>query len=70
MSRSQGVSKPSADCPESSPVFPADVDRAGTRQYTNYREPVVVRTKSGRLIVGAHAGNRLGWPEPSGQDLR
>jgi N-acetylneuraminic acid mutarotase len=58
-----------ADAPESLPVFQADVDRAGTHQYTNYREPVVVRTKSGRLIVGLQAGNRLRWPERSGQDL-
>jgi hypothetical protein len=50
MSYSQDAFKPSADWPESSPVFQADVDLAGTHQYTNYREPVVVRTKSGRLI--------------------
>jgi len=29
----------------------------------------VVKTKSGRLVVGCHAGNRQGWPERSGQDL-
>lgn len=69
LSYSQDAFKPSGDWPESSPVLQADVDRAGTHQYTNYREPVVVRTKSGRLIVGVHAGNRLGWPERSGQDL-
>ena len=68
MSYSQDASTRS-DWPESSPVFRADVDRAGTHQYTNYREPVVVRTKSGRLVLGVHAGNRLGWPERSGQDL-
>jgi len=37
------------DCRISSPVFQVDVDRVGTHQYTNYREPVVVRTKSGRF---------------------
>lgn len=57
------------DAADSVPVFQADIDRVGQHQYTNYREPVVVRTKSGRLIVGLHAGNRLGWPERSGQDL-
>ena len=30
---------------------------------------VVVKTKSGRLVVGCHAGNRQAWPERSGQDL-
>lgn len=59
----------SADWPESSPVFRANHDKAGDDQYTNYREPVVVRTTSGRLVIGVHAGNRLGWPERSGQDL-
>lgn len=58
-----------ADSPKSLPVFRADVDQVGNHRYTNYREPVVVRTKSGRLIVGVQAGNRLGWPERSGQDL-
>ena len=51
------------------PVFRADVDALGTHPYTNFREPVVVRTNSGRLIVGVHAGQRLAWPERSGQDL-
>ena len=50
-------------------VFSAAQDRAGAHQYTNYREPVVVRTNSGKLFVGVHAGNRLKWPERSGQDL-
>ena len=55
--------------PGSTTVYSADADKVGTHQYTNYREPVVVHTKSGRLIVGVQAGNRLGWPERSGQDL-
>jgi len=58
-----------ADWPEPSPLFQADVDRAGRHQYTNNREPVVVRTVSGRLIVAVHAGNKRGWPERSGQNL-
>jgi sialidase-1 len=37
--------------------------------YQCYREPVVIQTKSGRLVVGCHAGNRLEWPERSGQDF-
>jgi len=59
----------SADWGASTPVFRAKHDKAGEHRYTNYREPVVVRTKSGKLVVGVHAGNRLGWPERSGQDL-
>jgi Neuraminidase (sialidase) len=51
------------------PVFQATVDKAGSHQYQCYREPVTVKTKSGRIVVGVHAGNRLGWPERSGQDL-
>ena len=51
------------------PVYRAGVDAHGTHHYTNYREPVVVRTNSGRLVVGVQAGNRLTWPERSGQDL-
>lgn len=62
LSYSQAASKPS-------PVFQVDIDKVSAHQYTNYREPVVVRTKSGRLIVGLQAGNRLAWPERSGQDL-
>lgn len=69
VSHSQDTLNPSADRPEPSPLFQAGVDKADTHQYTNFREPVVVRTKSGRLIVGVQAGNRLGWPERSGQDL-
>ncbi len=30
---------------------------------------MVVKTRSGRLVVGCHAGHRLSWPERSGQDL-
>ena len=54
---------------ETTPIFQAAEDRVGDHQYTNYREPVVAKTNSGKLIVGVHAGNRLGWPERSGQDL-
>lgn len=59
----------SPDNAASSPVFRAGEDRAGNHQYTNYREPVVVQTSSGKLVVGVHAGNRHAWPERSGQDL-
>ena len=68
-SHSQQILGDENGLPGSAPVFQADVDRAKSHQYTNYREPVVVRTKSGRLIVGVQAGNRLAWPERSGQDL-
>ena len=51
------------------PIFRAGSDKPGAHKYENYREPVVVRTSSGRLIVGVQAGNRLSWPERSGQDL-
>ncbi|MGB0775860.1 MAG: sialidase family protein, partial [Akkermansiaceae bacterium] len=54
---------------ENSPVFQASVDKLGTHQYQSYREPVTVKTNSGRIVVGVHAGNRLSWPERSGQDL-
>jgi len=59
----------SADWPASTPVFQAGKTTAGSHAYTNFREPVVVKTKSGRLVLGVHAGNRLAWPERSGQDL-
>lgn len=36
--------------------------------YQCFREPVAVKTNSGRIIVGCHAGNKLDWPERSGQD--
>lgn len=55
--------------PTSLPIFRADSDKLGSHKYENYREPVVVRAKSGRLILGVQAGNRLSWPERSGQDL-
>ena len=55
--------------PDTMPIFQAGVDQAGKLHYANFREPVVVRTNSGRLIVGVHAGHRLSWPERSGQDL-
>jgi len=51
------------------PVFRVGQRLGGKNPYTNFREPVVVRTKTGKLVVGVHAGNRLGWPERSGQDL-
>lgn len=51
------------------PVFRADHDKVGDHAYTNYREPAVVRTRSGKIVVGVQAGNRLAWPERSGQDL-
>jgi sialidase-1 len=59
----------SAEWAKAIPVFQANVDKVGEHRYTNYREPVVVKTNSGKLIVGVHAGNRLSWPERSGQDL-
>jgi len=65
----EAVSDAQVHLPAPMPVFRAGVDAAGTHHYTNFREPVVVRTNSGRLIVGVHAGNRLAWPERSGQDL-
>lgn len=37
--------------------------------YQCYREPVVIKTKTGRIVVGCHAGNKLEWPERSGQDF-
>lgn len=55
--------------PDGIPVFRAKVDQLGKHKYPCYREPVTVKTKSGRLVVGVHAGNRLSWPERSGQDL-
>jgi sialidase-1 len=48
---------------------PGRKDKGGGDRYSCYREPVTVITKSGRLIVGVQAGNRLSWPERSGQDL-
>jgi sialidase-1 len=36
--------------------------------YQCFREPVTIKTNTGRIIVGCHAGNKLDWPERSGQD--
>ncbi len=62
--------------PESFPLFEAEITRvAGHKDgvpekdmYECYREPVTIITKNGRIVVGCHAGNRLEWPERSGQD--
>ena len=59
----------SVDWGESRPVFQASVDEIDGHKYACVREPVVVRTKSGRIVVGVQAGNRHAWPERSGQDL-
>ena len=67
-----GLSQTNADekrNDESAPVFQAAIDKLGEHEYQSYREPVTVKTRSGRIIVGLHAGNRLSWPERSGQDL-
>ena len=61
--------KLSAGWPASTPVFQAGKDKAGSHAYTNFREPVVVKTNSDHLVLGVQAGNRLAWPERSGQDL-
>jgi len=55
--------------PNNTSVFHAQTDNLNGHQYESYREPVTVKTKSGRIVVGVHAGNRLSWPERSGQDL-
>jgi len=54
---------------DASPVYRAEVDSLGKHKYKTYREPVTVKTNSGRLIIGVQAGNRKAWPERSGQDL-
>ncbi len=59
----------SADWGKSRTVFQASVDEVDGHKYASFREPVVVRTKSGRIVVGVQAGNRYSWPERSGQDL-
>ena len=59
----------SLELEDSELIFQAGEAILGGPLYTNYREPVVVRTKGGKLIVGVPGGNRLGWPERSGQDL-
>ncbi|MGY8659117.1 MAG: sialidase family protein [Verrucomicrobiales bacterium] len=61
--------KLSADWGGSRPVFQASLDEVDGHQYACFREPVVVRTKSGRIVIGIQAGNRHAWPERSGQDL-
>ncbi len=66
----------SEEWPESSPLFEADETRVPGHtdgvpvedMYQCFREPVVIKTNTGRLVVGCHAGNRLEWPERSGQD--
>lgn len=63
--------------PDSKPIFEAEnttvsghLDGVPVKDmYQCFREPVVVKTKSGRLVVGCHAGNKLEWPERSGQDF-
>lgn len=65
------------DWPDSKIVFAADETRVPGHKdgvpvkdmYQCFREPVVVKTNSGRLVVGCHAGNKLEWPERSGQDF-
>ena len=59
----------SADWGTSTPVFRTSEDKVDGHQYASFREPVVVRTKSGRVVIGVQAGNRHAWPERSGQDL-
>ena len=62
--------------PDSYPLFAADktvvpghVDGTPVQDmYQCFREPVTIITNSGRIIVGCHAGNKLDWPERSGQD--
>ncbi|HEC42967.1 MAG TPA: exo-alpha-sialidase [Bacteroides sp.] len=66
----------SEEWPESSLIFAADEtvvpdhsDGVPVKDmYQCYREPIVIKTKTGRLVVGCHAGNKLEWPERSGQD--
>jgi len=60
----------SAEWAKAIPVFQANVDKVGEHRYTNYREPVVVKTNSGKLIVGVHAGNRLSWRNVRGRISR
>ena len=74
----QGLSHPVAgsDWPESKLLFAADETKVSAHKdgvpvkdmYQCFREPVVIKTKTGRLVVGCHAGNKLEWPERSGQD--
>jgi len=63
--------------PESVPLFAADYTKVPGHtdgepvkdMYQCFREPVVIKTNTGRLVVGCHAGNKLEWPERSGQDF-
>lgn len=63
--------------PESDIVFAANETKVPGHEdgipvkdmYQCFREPVVIKTNSGRLVVGCHAGNKLEWPERSGQDF-
>ena len=60
----------SEEWPESSLLFAADetvvpghTDGVPVKDmYQCYREPVVIKTNTGRLVVGVHAGNKLEWP--------
>jgi Neuraminidase (sialidase) len=62
--------------PESNLLFgaeetavPAHTDGVPVKdRYQCYREPVVIKINIGRLVIGCHAGNKLEWPERSGQD--
>lgn len=64
-----GAFELSADWGEPKVVFSSKGDEVNGHYYQSHREPVVVRTKSGRLVVGLQSGNRHAWPERSGQDL-
>ena len=58
----------SAEWGNSQPVFQTKVDEVDGHQYASFREPVVARTKSDRIVIGVQAGNRHAWPERAGQD--
>lgn len=74
-----GLAQPATtqDWPGSEILFAAKETRVSGHQdgtpvkdmYQCYREPVVIKTRSGRIVVGCHAGNKLEWPERSGQDF-
>jgi sialidase-1 len=63
--------------PESLPIFEAGETKVPGHgdgipvkdMYQCFREPVVIKTNTGRLVLGCHAGNKLEWPERSGQDF-
>jgi sialidase-1 len=59
----------SEDWGEAKVIFQAPMDELDDQKYVCVREPVVVKTNSGRMVVGVQAGNRHSWPERSGQDL-